>query len=128
MKKAHTAPIESCLACRDSPQKEYLLETFHGAIDFIRWRELVFMVILFFFSIQIFGYFFGIVIALVVHFLSGNLEGGAVADIFGEWPAEEFPPNTCSRNIENCNLCNNEYNHDFNVFYESNKWYRKIWN
>ncbi len=106
--------------------KEYLKDCGENLWDMIRFREIGFMIVLFFFCIGMFGLWLGSLIGLAIHFLTAHLEGGAVADILGEFPKEKFPPNTCSADIKDCQICNNEYTHEFNLEYDkgNRKWYK----
>ena len=94
--------------------------------DFIRWKELGFIIVLFVFFYIIFGWF-GIILAPFFHYLMATMEGGAVGDIDNEYPAEEYPPNICSAGIEGCKICDNEYEHTFNETYQNSlKWWDKM--
>ncbi len=101
---------------QDYTQTDYIKDCFHAAIDFVRWRELFTLLALILIGFLLFKWI-GILIGILVFSFSANLEGGAVADVFHEYPKEEFPPNTCSAGIEGCKLCNNEYSHEFNEAY-----------
>ena len=94
--------------------------------DFIRWYELGWIIVSFTFFYLVWGWW-GILFAVILDWLN-HLEGGPCADAFDIYPDNEVKYNwKCSANIEDCKLCNNEYDHEFNVKYnESLKWYEKI--
>lgn len=104
---------------------DFLKETLYNLIDFIRWQELGYMIV----SLTIFCIWlgwWGIIPFLALDYLL-HMEGGTVGDAFNEYPKEEFPPNTCSAGIKDCNVCNNTYDHDFNVkYYKGLKWWEKM--
>ena len=53
-------------------------------IEFIRWGEFYFVIILFG-GLYLWLGWWGIPIAIIVHFLTANLGGGAVADLSGDY-------------------------------------------
>jgi len=120
---------EDCKRCNtrldgnENNMAEYLKECGVALIDFIRWWELLFIVVVFIVFYTLFGWF-GIILAPFFHYMMATIQGGAVADIFNEYPDEKFPPNKCSAGIRNCQICNNEYSHEFNESYKvKRKWY-----
>lgn len=71
-------------------------------VDFVRWREVGALGVIFSFSLGILGPL-GILSALAIYYLTGTLEGGSVGDAFGDFPRQE--PKILSRKCalhENC--------------------------
>lgn len=109
---------ENCKTCKKESFFEYITEvSFAHFREIIKWGDIVFFLMSFIIFCKIFGWI-GFIIAFIFIWLMGRLEGGAVGDLWGDYPKEEYPPNTCSAGIENCEICDNEYTHEFNEKYE----------
>ena len=115
--------IENCTICSKTRDKfNPWLPYNERIVDFIRWKELGYYVILFTVSYLFLGWW-GIVLAVIIDQLN-HLQGGPVE---GGYSQKEYPPNTCSAGIEGCRICDNEYDHEWNEKWESQKkWYEKI--
>ncbi len=118
---------ENCELCNDVGYWEYIFGiTFKEFFSLIRWSTIVFLIVVPFVGYQIWGVVGGVG-GWIFCYLMGQALDGAVADLWNEFPTEEYPPNTCSLGIEGCKICNNEYSHEFNVKYQKSlKWYEKI--
>lgn len=103
-------------------EKEYLKFCWKGFIEFIRWEELIITVIFFTIFSLIFGWI-GFIICLIFNYLT--LEVRSPPFMLGDYPEEEIPERKCSAGIKDCEICHNEYDHEFNKEYDKKykKWY-----
>ena len=58
----------------------------------------------------------GIILAVIFLNLM-ELQGGPVANMHLNQPPPPVYNNKCSAGMEDCKICNNEYNHEFNLKY-----------
>lgn len=118
---------KNCRTCKEVGSWEYIWGLpFKEFLSLVRWSTIVFMFISLIVGYAMFGWI-GILIGWVFFYLMAQSDDGAVADVWNEFPPEEYPPNICSENISNCKICNNEYEHSFNVKYEKSlKWWERI--
>lgn len=100
--------------------------TFNEFLSTVRWSTIVFGIISVMVGYIAFGWI-GVLIGWVFFYLMARAQDGAVADLWNDFPKEEFPPNTCSAGIEDCAICSKTftYGHEFNTEYD--KKYRKWW-
>lgn len=86
----------------------------------IRWDCILFGVVMLGICLLFFKWW-GIIVYLILN-AGLTYEGGNWIDMNDY--SDKYPPNTCSASIKDCKICNNEYNHEFNVEYErGKKWY-----
>lgn len=85
--------------------------------DFIRWYELGYYIIIYSVGFVLWGWW-GILGVKIFNWLMYGM-GGPLVDFFGEYPEPPEPlPNRCSAGIKNCQICDNEYDHEFNLNYK----------
>lgn len=106
--------------------KEYLLICWKAFLDCIRWYDLIFWT-----SAVIIGYliwgWIGVIIVLLMDYFSSEVSAPFI--FHGDKQEKPIYHRKCSAGIENCKVCNNEYDHEFNVKYNEKfrkKWYQKI--
>jgi hypothetical protein len=101
---------------------------FSEFLELIKWDEICFYILAFILFYGILNWI-GIILYPFFIYLTGYLGDGACGEsgLQGYFPYEVYPPNTCSANIEDCQICDNPYEHDFNLRYNENlKWWQKI--
>lgn len=116
---------ENCEICKEVGIWEYIWGIpFKEFLGTVRFSTIFFIIICLGIGYLTFGYI-GILVGYAFAYLMGRAGDGAVADLWGEFYKEEYPPNTCSAKIENCKICDNEYSHEFNETYErENRWWK----
>lgn len=95
---------EPCKECLEFTMKDYLKHCWREMIDFIRWRELAILTVMLVVCFLILGWL-GIFIGLVLYYLQGTMQGGAVADIFNEYPPEVIEESKCIAGKKDCKIC-----------------------
>lgn len=104
-------------------EKEYIRFCWKAFAGAIRWADLKFWCSAVVISYLLLGWI-GVIIVLIMDYFS--LEVAAPFIFFDEMP-EEIYERTCSAGIEDCKICGNEYDHEFNVEYQKSlKWYQRI--
>ena len=123
MAKCSNKKCDACDMCIKE-DLDYFKEQVAGIIDFIRWNELIFLVLSFSLAIFFLGWW-GILVAFILDRLN-HLDGGIMADLDGEFYQAPIKL-PCSENIKDCDFCGNGYDHKFNVQYEQGlKWYERL--